>query len=365
MGSSLAAKTSRQDVTPQLLLAAAKKGEFPPVTLLVGAEEYLIRQTVKSLLDVLVTADVRDFDFTHLRADNLDGNALWNALTTLPLLAPGRIVVLDNPAKLEDRALERLAKYCERPAPTTTLLLVQIVEERSALDLPLEHIAVCEFASVQKNLNRSQWAGSYVQRFGKKLSREALDYLLSSSSADIGDLASKLDAAVLYVGDEQEIDSATIMKVSGVTTTFTPWDFENAILKSDVREALGIGKSFLDGGEKLPVLLSYHRRFLLMLWQISTIIRKFTGSEQAAQVEKLMGRKKFKFNDFKNKARSLGEPKIRLLVEELLEVEATLKSRSGEEGAIRHYYEWLCHITENAANSLEPGRLLRSSLGSP
>lgn len=358
----MAAKAPSVTHTPHTLFAAAKKGELPAVTLLIGTDEYLIRQTSTSILNVIATPEIRDFDFNHFRGDAVDGNTLWNALTTLPLLASKRVILLENPAKLDDRATERLTKYIELPSPTTILLLVQIIEDRISLDLPLDKIAVCEFAFVQKNLNRSEWATKHVARSKKQLSREALDYLLNSSSSDIGDLAAKLDAAILYVGDETEIDVSTIMKVSGVTTTFTIWNLEDAILKGRSGEALKIAKSFLDGGEKLPMLLGFHRKSLLLTWKLATLMRKYSGPTLDENVRKLMGQKSFKFNDFKAQVKALGEARIRGLVEELLEVESVLKGRSGEEGAHRRYFEWLCHMSEIAANRQEPSRLNRSSL---
>jgi DNA polymerase III delta subunit len=360
--SELAPKSPKLAVTPQALLAAAKSAQFPRLTLLVGAEEYLIRQTLASLLNVVATPEIREFDFTHLRGENTDGNTLWNALTTLPLLAAQRVIVLENPAKLDDRATERLTKFLTKPSATTTLLLVQIVEDKLAFDFPLDNVAVCEFATVQKSLNRSTWATNYVARFGKQLTREALDYLLSSSTDDVGDLAAKLDATILYAGDLPEVDMAMVMKVSGVTTTHTVWELEDAILKGKSGEALNIAKSFLDGGEKLIVLLGFHRRSLLLLWQLATLLRRNSGPELIAGVEKLMGRKSFKFNDFKARIRALGEPRIRELVSELLEVESVLKGRSGEDGAQRRYFEWLCHISESAVERQEPSRLRKSSL---
>jgi DNA polymerase III delta subunit len=339
----LAPKSPKLAVTPQALLAAAKSAQFPRLTLLVGAEEYLIRQTLASLLNVVATPEIREFDFTHLRGENTDGNTLWNALTTLPLLAAQRVIVLENPAKLDDRATERLTKFLTKPSATTTLLLVQIVEDKLAFDFPLDNVAVCEFATVQKSLNRSTWATNYVARFGKQLTREALDYLLSSSTDDVGDLAAKLDATILYAGDLPEVDMAMVMKVSGVTTTHTVWELEDAILKGKSGEALNIAKSFL-------------------LWQLATLLRRNSGPELIAGVEKLMGRKSFKFNDFKARIRALGEPRIRELVSELLEVESVLKGRSGEDGAQRRYFEWLCHISESAVERQEPSRLRKSSL---
>ncbi|MBI5059046.1 DNA polymerase III subunit delta [candidate division KSB1 bacterium] len=353
---------SARTPTVEKLLSDARKGNAPAVAFLVGSEDFLLRQALAEYLAVIAPPDVRDFDFTQLRGESVDGNTLYNALTTLPFMAPKRVVVLDDALKLDEAPGARLAKYLSSPSPSTLLVMVQVTDPGNRPPaIPTGKLFVLRFDGLREP-ERIAWAVDFCKRHGKSLSREASQYLIESSSAELTDLSAKLVMAILYVGDVEEITPATLLRVSGVTSEFTVFNLTDAILKGQRGEACRMAKSLLDGGEALLGLLGFQRRFLIKLWQVGSVDRHSKGADLEARKKAILGGQAWKSHEFTARARALGEQGLRRAVSGLLDVEILAKNRSGESGARARYFEWLYETCRPAGSTSEPKFRNRSIL---
>jgi DNA polymerase III delta subunit len=342
-------------MTPAEFKQALRKGKKYSILLLRGSEEFLLREVLQEYLAQTVTEAAADFDFSELRGQDVDGKTLWNALTTLPLLAEQRVVVLDATSDLKTDAAESLALYSKHPAPTTALVIVQVTEGRDdrLSGLP-SSVSVVEFAGLKPH-ERSAWAVAYAKKQGKTLGDEAVQYLIETSSSTLFDIAAKLDHAILYAGNDVEISVHILMKVSGISSEYTVFHLEDAILKQQPMEAHRIARSLLEGGEALLRLIATHRGFLLRLWQICSVLEKSKKGTKVADVNKLyesvLKKQMFKLNSFKYASEQLGLVRIQGAVQGLLELEVLAKSGSQEP---YRYYEWLWKLAAPARISKEP-----------
>ncbi|MFZ5434035.1 MAG: DNA polymerase III subunit delta, partial [Calditrichota bacterium] len=206
---------------------------------------------------------------------------------------------------------------------------------------------------------RSAWAREYVQPRGKVIEDEAIQYLIEISSSSITDIASKLDHAALFIGDENEITVQVLMKVAGVSSEYTIFNLETALLKQNPKEAHRIALSLISGGESVLRLLAFHRTTVFRMWQLSRAMRKplawqnsQEGQEAWQRIQQSMGRQAFKLNDYKAAARKIGEEQLRDAVVGLVELEVEAKSSTHETG---RYFEWLWKLTTNRRNSIGTG----------
>jgi DNA polymerase III delta subunit len=145
------------------------------------------------------------------------------------------------------------------------------------------------------------------------------------------------------------------MKVSGVSSEYTVFQLEDAILKQRPVEAHAIARSLLEGGEALLRLLAFHRGSVLRLWKVSHVLGKKAEWQRSAEAEEFwkaaFGRQSFKIDSFKSAARAIGETRLRRAVLGLVDLEVWAKSGSAEPFL---YYEWLWRITDSTAISEEP-----------
>ena len=106
------------------LHAALKKREFDPVYYFHGDDDFLKDEGVRKLVDGAIDPGTRDFNLEQRRGAELDAEMLDSVLSTPPLLAERRMVVIRDVDKLRKDARKLLESYLSRPASDTLLLLV-------------------------------------------------------------------------------------------------------------------------------------------------------------------------------------------------------------------------------------------------
>src|SRR5689334_19283922 len=99
------------------LHAALKKRVFDPVYYFHGEDDYLKDQRVRELVETAVDPSTRDFNLELRRGAELDGEAVDSLLSTPPMLAERRVVVIREVDKLKKDARRLLDQHLKRPAP--------------------------------------------------------------------------------------------------------------------------------------------------------------------------------------------------------------------------------------------------------
>jgi DNA polymerase III subunit delta len=357
----MAAAAISGKITPGEFLKAVRKGTTFDVLLLRGDEEFMLREALKEYTTRAVSPAAADFDYSELRAAETDGGTVWNALTTMPFMGQRRVVVVDMSGDPKAETVKTLMDFAARPSKTTSLIMVSAGDGSRDVPTPGLPKSMVEVAFTEMKLpERAAWIAAYAKRSEKTLHDDALQYLLDTSSKSLTDLAAKVDHAVLYVGDEKEISVQVLMKVSGVSSEYTVFQLEDALLKQRQVEAHTIARSLLEGGEALLRLLAFHRGSVLRLWKVSRAIGKKSDWQKSKEAEDfwrvLFGRQSFKIPEFKSAAKAMGETRIRQAILGLVDLEVWAKSGSAEPF---RYYEWLWRITTPGATSEEPGFLFR------
>ena len=106
------------------LHSALKKRVFDPVYYLFGEDDFLKEQATRDLIEAAVDPATRDFNLELRRAGELDAEALDALLSTPPMLAERRVVVLRDVDKMKKSVRTLLDRYLARPAHDTVLVLV-------------------------------------------------------------------------------------------------------------------------------------------------------------------------------------------------------------------------------------------------
>src|SRR5207249_9797079 len=109
-------------VTFDALLRGLKQGGTPAaVYYLHGDEDVLKDEAVRALVDRMLAAGARDFNFDHRSAADLDPEAFHSLVNTPPLLAAARVVVLRGIEDLRKASEVRheLLRYVQYASPTT------------------------------------------------------------------------------------------------------------------------------------------------------------------------------------------------------------------------------------------------------
>ena len=220
------------------LRAALKSGAFAPVYYFHGDDDYQKDDELRRVIDAAVDPDTREFNFEMRRGAELDAEALGSILSTPPMMADRRVVVIREANALKKDARAELDKYLKTPAPDTLLLLVAASGTKADKRLA-DATAAIEFEPL-KGHRIPKWIAYYVEHdLESTITDDAVKLLQEAVGTDLSQLRIELDKLASYAGAEP-INVAAITAVVGVRPGETMGDFLDAVARRDVKSALAM-----------------------------------------------------------------------------------------------------------------------------
>lgn len=219
------------------LHTALKKREFDPVYFLFGDDEFLKEGASRDLVEAAIDPATRDFNLEIRRASELDAEGLDALLSTPPMLAERRVVVIREIDKLKKGARALLDRYLARPAHDTVLVLVAPAGAKADKGLSDRATSV-EFTPLTGD-RLPKWIAYHAQTaLGRTITPDAVTLLAEAVGNDLGQLAVELEKLASYATDT--IDERAVSEVVGVRRGESLGDLLDAVAAKDARLALGL-----------------------------------------------------------------------------------------------------------------------------
>jgi DNA polymerase-3 subunit delta len=251
------------------LHAALKTRVFDPVYYLFGEDDFLKEHATRDLVDTAVEPSTRDFNLEIRRASELDAEALDALLSTPPMLAERRVVVLRDVDKLKKGARTLLDRYLTRPAHDTVLLLV--APSGVKLDKGLSaHATVVEYAPLTGD-RLPRWVSYHAKHaLGRAITPEAVTLLVEAVGGDLAQLAVELEKLASYT--TETIDEHAVADVVGVRRGESLGDLLDAVAAKDVDTAIGL----------IPIILQLPKTNAVSIVMALTVQTLALGFAEAA-----------------------------------------------------------------------------------
>ena len=219
------------------LHAALKKRVFDPVYYLFGEDDFLKEQAARDIVDAAADPATRDFNLEIRRANELSEEALDALLSTPPMLAERRVVVLRDVDKMKKGARTLLDRYLTRPAHDTVLVLVAPSGAKADKGLS-ERATAVEFAPLTGD-RLPRWVAYHAQHvLEREITAEAVTLLLEAVGGDLAQLAVELEKLASYT--QETIDERAVAAVVGVRRGESLGDLLDAVAAKDTGTALGL-----------------------------------------------------------------------------------------------------------------------------
>jgi DNA polymerase III subunit delta len=209
-----------------------------------GDDDFLKEGTARELIAAVLDPATRDFNLELLRGDETNPEALDTALSTPPMFADRRMVVVRDVHALKKDARSTLERYLRQPASDTVLLLVDPAGEKD--DRLIGDAAfVVEFAPLSDE-RIPAWIAHYATNtLGVTISDSAARLLHDAAGSELATLASELDKLASYA-EGGTINDDAVRAVVGVRSGETLADLLDAVADRNARRAVAL----------VPVVLS-------------------------------------------------------------------------------------------------------------
>jgi DNA polymerase-3 subunit delta len=203
-----------------------------------GDDDFLKEGTARELMAAVLDPTTRDFNFEVLRGDEVGADALDTALSTPPMFADRRMVVVRDVHALKKDSRSVLARYLANPAADLVLLLVDPAGEKPDRAIA-DAATVVDFEPLSDH-RVAGWIVHYARAtLDVEISEPTARLLHDAAGSDLAALASELDKLASYC-DGATIDDAAVRAVVGVRSGETLSDLLDAIAVRDAARALAL-----------------------------------------------------------------------------------------------------------------------------
>jgi DNA polymerase III subunit delta len=241
-------------------------GETDPLYMLVGADD-LEKSSVASEFAEMVEEDLRAFNVERIYGGETKVDLLIDAASTLPMMAPRRVVVVAEAEKLliprreskaSDAEQERLEAFIKDPPLHATVVFVcgPLDRRRRLIQLLLKVAHVVDCGTIESEADAQRWVKTRAARDKVTLEPAAAAELVARAGMDVARLRAGFDRLTLYAMGQPAITADDVRQaVSAGPDAQADWGIANAIQRNDVREALReLGLAFESGDVAVKIL---------------------------------------------------------------------------------------------------------------
>nr|HPM43633.1 hypothetical protein [Candidatus Omnitrophota bacterium] len=170
------------------------------VFLFIGNDAYSKEEALKKLGDSFLDSSARSMDFKVFRGSQSNATEIIENISTIPFLAPKRLVVIKEFEKLSSDDRARIVEHTKKPLKTASLIIDS--NEDSILKdfgrVP-KHISVKTFGEPSGS-DLTAWISRFFSQKGKKIKPEAIEFLKETRSGNLSELSGELEKLILFVG---------------------------------------------------------------------------------------------------------------------------------------------------------------------
>lgn len=223
-----------------------KSKNYPCVIVLTGKEKLFKKSLISELKSNIFTdsGDIEmNFNIYYDKSDATYGEPIEVA-STAPFGGEKRLIVVFNYQAFTEK--NDFLEYIIKPSKSTVLILES---EQKLKDDPLykyvfkkKEIGKIDFIDFPEP-NESDFETlirSYISFAQKKISNDAVNYLLQNLNQDYTSLYSELDKIINYHSDKNFLDEEDIKDFTHMSRHATVFDFINALLSRNRKECFSI-----------------------------------------------------------------------------------------------------------------------------
>ena len=238
-----------------------------------GDDEFLKGEMVQQVIEAAVDPATRDFNLGEI-----DAESLLSLLSTPPMMADRRVVVVKDVHVLKKDARTALESYLAtsaRPAPDVIALLV--APAGAKLDAVLSEAATTVAFEPLTGDRVPRWVVHHVTTaLNSTITPSAVDLLISAVGNDLPQLAAELDKLASYANGIP-IDEDAVSAVVGIRRGETLGDLLDRVLAHDAPGAIAVIDHVLaqPKANAVTLVMALTTQMLALAWARATRDRGF------------------------------------------------------------------------------------------
>jgi DNA polymerase-3 subunit delta len=315
------------------LFDSVRKDDIKKIYFLYGPEEYLKKEFISEIIQRVLPEKNRVFNLDIFHGDEFDKNAFDDRMSSFPLFAERRMVVLKRfealNAASKDLVLDRIQKI-----PDSVVFISESNENKPATvrSKKMKQMADTQGISFQcKHLTEAETLTRVEGRFKKEglsIEREALELLVDSIGTGLSDLSNEVEKIALHAGEDKLITVDNIKDVVGRYRIESLFDILGYLTcGEDVHVAIRKINRLIDGGEAPVYILAMLLKRTIQLLQVKLLMEESSPRERSSKaLAGKMRRSPYHVDNLKRQADVFHRKDLDILLENLRWADITLKT---------------------------------------
>lgn len=257
-----------------------KSGEYKNVYLLYGEEEYLKKQYRDKLKNAIIGTDT--MNYSYYEGDKISVKEILDIADTLPFFSEHRLVIVENSGFFKS-SNEELADFIRNiPEYLIMVFVEKEVDKRNKVYKAVSENGYISEMKPQTTAILEKWIVGLLKNDNKKITKEAVDLLLSKTGAGMDLIKSEIDKLVSYCAGKELIEAEDVESICQTVTVSRIFDMIAAIATKKQNEALSLYYDLLTLKEPpMRILYLLSRQFNGIL-QVKEMQSEGLGSKEIA-----------------------------------------------------------------------------------
>ncbi len=219
---------------------AIKRRSFDGAYYVFGEDDYQKDDAVRELIEAALEPETRDFNLDMRRGADLDAETLGVLLSTPPMMAERRVIVIREVDALRKDARKVLDQYLVNSASDLLLLMIGVGGSKADLSLSGSSTPL-QFDPLTGDRIPKWITHRATTQLGVRITEAAIELLQAAVGSDLHQLAGELEKLASYIeGHGQEISEEAVAAVVGVRRGETQSDLLDAVADRNAARALGL-----------------------------------------------------------------------------------------------------------------------------
>lgn len=290
------------------IITDISKGNYAPVYLLMGEEDYYIDRIVEALENHVVPEDEKDFNSATYYGADTDVRQVISRAQQFPLMSDLQLVMLKEAQAMEKAKtrLETLASYVKHANDSTVLVITfkgDNLNATSQLVKSIQSEGGVVFKSERiRDYNLGAPLRDYCKEKNVKIDEKSLSLLCEYIGSPLSKLFGEVDKLVVAAGPEGSITPELIESVIGISKEFNSFELIKTISVRDYHGSMRIVDHFARNPKSNPGVVVIATLFNYFSKLFIAAITK--DKSDASLMQELDLKSSFGLNDYKNGIRN-------------------------------------------------------------
>ncbi len=234
-----------------------------PLYYIWSEESCFLEELLPKFVEVVIASHPMDFNYDVFDSST-DTHEVLDTVSTLPFMAPRRLVVLRDFHQINAAGVKPLMTYFNEPAESTCMVILSQKAPKKSLKVNWK-----DYSLNIKQYEIPSWLKQFALKKGIKLTNDAVDNLIEYVGYEVGLLIMEIEK--LTLSEKSTVTGKDIIESTSMMRKYSTFDLLDSLIAGQKSRAFRILKTILGGNpHDAPVVLgtlNWHYKQFYSLWR--------------------------------------------------------------------------------------------------